>query len=88
MKQQRLYLAVAACVLISFGGHGKSTAQVPPSYVMIETYDGLLKAAAQGDIPAIRSLLQMGQTSTPATHADAHRLWLPPICSTTTPSVP
>ena len=60
MKQQRLYLAVAACVLISFGGHGKSTAQVPPCYVMIETYDGLLKAAAQGNITAIRSLASNG----------------------------
>lgn len=60
MKQRLYVLTLTICVLSSFSMFKDAMAQVPPSFVMIETYDGLLKAAAAGDVAAIRSLASDG----------------------------
>jgi ankyrin repeat protein len=53
-------LVITLTMLLGHDFIGAANAQVPPSYVMIETYDRVLEAAANGDVTAIRSLAREG----------------------------
>lgn len=53
-------LAFVLALLPAHGVTSTSLAQVPPSHVMMETYKGVLKAAAAGDIGEIERLAAAG----------------------------
>jgi ankyrin repeat protein len=53
-------LVITLTMLLGHGFIGPANAQVPPSHVMIETYNGVLEAAAKGDVTGIRSLARAG----------------------------
>ena len=60
MKNPIRAMAFALALLSAHGTISVAVAQVPPSHVMMETYKGVLKAAAAGDIGEIKNLAAAG----------------------------
>jgi len=60
MKNPIRAMAFALALLSAPGAISVAIAQVPPSHVMMETYKGVLKAAAAGDIGEIKNLAAAG----------------------------
>ena len=60
MKNPLRAMVFALVLLPAAGTTSAANAQVPPSHVMMETYKGVLKAAAAGDIGEIEKLAAAG----------------------------